>query len=320
MFKAIDCVPFYALHQTNTCNTRTNSLCLYIGSESLMKDNKMITRYCSSERQVFPVPREYIVASGVAVPGSEPSSSSITGSPDRAWQDEMKHTDREVAARQTGASLSWVLEISLTPTSHSPASRAPGVCSKPLNPFFPSICCLCTLAYFWEKSTEGELLEKRRKFTFLGWSDHSIGQRCDVRGRGQPPAHPARPTAVCRRSWKGLWQKTMINLKRRHPSWENRITEQFSSSLSYQLFDKNMLKRGIHHRSNADVKILTGWGISAKKFPCIVTNAVCFLRWNSVNSSLMHIVVPRQQKVFLTLTHTPISKCLYCHEKKQWPF
>lgn len=73
------------------------------------------------------------------------------------------NTDREVAARQTGASLSQALEITLTPTSHSPASRAPGVSPSPLSPGFHSICPVCTQTCFWYESMEDELQEKGEK-------------------------------------------------------------------------------------------------------------------------------------------------------------
>lgn len=137
---------------------------------TILQHWKMINDHVS----VFPVLCVSIHSAGPAVPGPEPSSSSSTSSSDRAWQAKMKHTDREVAARQTGASLSWVLEISLTPTSHSQASGAPGACSRPVKPFFPFICSLCTLVCFWGTSTEDSC--KRRGESSHFWDDLTTAQ------------------------------------------------------------------------------------------------------------------------------------------------
>lgn len=151
----------------------------------------------------------------------------------------MKHADREVAARQTGASLSWALEIRLTPASHSPASRAPGAWSTPLNPLFLTIFCMCTQTWlYWGWVVkEGEEVH----ISEMIWPQHrpakSKEKQREAARLSAASSGSIRPQLWAGGVRKSLKQRTMIHLRNRHPSLGNLITEQFGTSMTYQLFD-----------------------------------------------------------------------------------
>ena len=168
-----------------------------------------------------------------AVPEPEPGSSRVRVNqigPDRLkWNTQIWkwQTGRQEPVSYGCWRLGWLLlHIPQWAEHHRP------VPSSPLNPFFP--------LYLLPLYTGMFLVEVRGCVSKVEsshcWDDlTTVWARNMMSGvRGEAPAH-CQQQHSCWRSGKCSEQKMMIHLKSSHPSWSNRIWEQFSSYMSYEL-------------------------------------------------------------------------------------